>query len=148
MKTALVAEMLMLDIPSRPSSKALCTTRENSLPTTASPSQTTSYSTAKGLRKESIEQIFSGNNAVVERELFICQLLYCLVKNIGFLPLTDEAEKDMAATIFTKHAAYIVRRIRHSKLNYLSLKKWEEYIVSDTYQILAQEASQVLHRIE
>jgi iron-sulfur cluster repair protein YtfE (RIC family) len=58
---------MMLDIPSRPSSKAVCTTRENSLPTTACPSQTTSYSTAKGLRKELTEQIFSGNNAVIER---------------------------------------------------------------------------------
>ena len=54
----------------------------------------------------------------------------------------------MAATIFTKHAAYIVRRIKHSKLNYLSLKKWEEYTSSDTYQILAQEATNILHKIE
>lgn len=148
MKTALVAEMLMMDLPSRPSGKTLCTTRENSLPTTASPSQATSYSTAKGLRKESIEQIFNGNNAVIERELYICQLLYCLLRNICSLALSSEAEKDMAVTLFARHAGYIVRRIKHRKLNYLSLRKWEEYIASASYQILAQEATQLLQQIE
>lgn len=70
------------------------------------------------------------------------------MKNINYLSLSDEADRDMAATLFAKHAAYIVRRIKHNKLNYLSLKKWEEYIGSEAYRILAHEATRIMQKID
>lgn len=44
---------------------------------------------ARGMKKEPIEQLFNGNNAVIERELYICQILSALIKNYAILNLEE-----------------------------------------------------------
>jgi hypothetical protein len=52
------------------------------------------------------------------------------MKNYSLLNLSDDCEKDLYLTVLSKHVSYIIRRIKHQKLNYLCLKRWEEYIQS------------------
>lgn len=70
------------------------------------------------------------------------------MKNHGLLDFKDENEKDLYLTVLGKHINYIIRRIKHQKLNFLCLKKWEEYIQSEGYLQLAEEATALSFRVE
>jgi hypothetical protein len=62
--------------------------------------------------------------------------------------LEDQEEKELLFTVLGKHAAYIIRRVKHPKYNYLMLRRWEEYIQTTDYAVLAAEADGILKRIE
>jgi len=43
-------------------------------------------------------------------------------------------------TLLGKHGFYIMRRVKHEKINYLGHKKWKEYISSKEFSKIKEEA--------
>jgi hypothetical protein len=48
----------------------------------------------------------------------------------------DAQEKELFLTLLSKHEYYIMRRVKHEKINYLGHKKWKEYISSKEFSKL------------
>jgi hypothetical protein len=70
------------------------------------------------------------------------------MKNYNILLLKDDIQKDLYLTILARHSTYIIRRVTHSNYNYMHLKKWEEYSLSENYLQLKAEATDILKNIE
>jgi hypothetical protein len=69
------------------------------------------------------------------------------MKNTEFIKFTDGNESELYTTILGKHAGFILRRVRHIKCNYLCLKKWEEYCLSEDYKKLSAVAGELSQKL-
>jgi len=56
--------------------------------------------------------------------MYYATVIFILIKNNNFLLFEEAEEKELFMCLLNKHLGYIVRRIRHTKVNYLCLKKW------------------------
>lgn len=87
----------------RPLSKTLCV---KDYPST-NPSQVSKnsgfQSETRSNKNMDIDELFKGNSAVVERELYFCNIIHNLFRHHAYYLFEDAAEKELFLTILSKH---------------------------------------------
>lgn len=75
--------------------------------------------------------------------MYYALLIYYLAKNNAYILFEEADQKELYLTLLGKHLSYILRRIRHEKVNYMHLKRWGDYRTTEEFYKLKEEAEKL-----